>query len=73
MSELATLVTSTLERVRRERGRTWEQLAVDFGVDSATLWRWRQGDVGPSARILIPLVAEQCRAEIALHERNIPS
>lgn len=71
MSDLAVLVSTILERVRRERGRTWEQLAVDFGVDSATLWRWRQGDVGPSARILIPLIADHCAAKTALHERNI--
>ena len=45
------MVTPTqLKRYRKQAGKTREELAVEIGVSSQTIWRWEHGDV----RIPVP-------------------
>lgn len=57
--DITAIVNATLDRVRQEQNLTEEALARELGVESSTLWRWRQGkNIGKSTRILIPLILQ---------------
>ena len=58
----ATVIVNTLmRRIKDREGLTDEKLAERLGIDRATLYRWRKGDIGKPATILIPLILEEQR------------
>lgn len=58
MSDITTIVGAALDDLRQQENLTEEQLARRLGVETSTLWRWRNGrHLSKSTRILIPLVA----------------
>lgn len=52
------LVKAALNYQKETSGKTWQKLADDLEIDQATLWRWRDGDVGRASRILVRLIVE---------------
>jgi transcriptional regulator with XRE-family HTH domain len=61
--DVKTLINETLDRIQERERLTDQALARKLDVDPATVWRWRNGDVGKAATILLPLVHQQ-RSEI---------
>lgn len=59
-NDIQQVINAVLDRVRQERNLTDDQLAAELGVEESTIWRWRCGQVGKSARILIPLITCTC-------------
>ena len=58
--DITPIVNAALDRMRQEQNLTEEALAKELGVESSTLWRWRQGKhLGKSTRILIPLIIKE--------------
>lgn len=55
--EAAAIVNDLIRRMKERERLTDGQLAERLGIDRATLYRWRKGDIGKPASILIPLVA----------------
>lgn len=57
----AQLVNEILERERHTRGFTWKEMAAEYHVNTATLWKWRRGRaLGSAADVLIPLAIKHC-------------
>lgn len=56
MESAVILVNEALDSLMRRRKLSVAALADELQVDPATIWRWRQGDLGKAASILIPLV-----------------
>lgn len=50
------IINDILDQVRQENGLKELELAVRYEVDRSTVYRWRKGDVGKAAAILIPLI-----------------
>ena len=44
-----------LERFKEASGMTWEEIAWRLGTTAATLWRWRNAGIRPSAHYLLAL------------------
>lgn len=59
MVTAAILVNEALDQLMRRRNISVAALAAELDVDPATIWRWRQGDLGKAASILIPLVVSE--------------
>lgn len=59
MISATTLVNEALDQLMRRRNISVAALAAELDVDPATIWRWRQGDLGKAASILIPLVISE--------------
>jgi transposase-like protein len=59
MTTAAALVNEALDQLMRRRNIGVAALAEELDIDPATLWRWRQGDLGKAASILIPLVVSE--------------
>ena len=53
------IINETLDRIQKRRNIGVGALASELGVDPATIWRWRQGDIGKAAAILIPLIVKE--------------
>lgn len=51
-----TIINEVLDRIQDRERLTDQALARKLQVDPATIWRWRNGDVGKAASILLPLV-----------------
>jgi transcriptional regulator with XRE-family HTH domain len=50
------VVNAALDRARQAHGLTDEALAEKLGIEASTLWRWRNGKISKSIRILVPLI-----------------
>lgn len=62
-SELSGLIRRAITHARQERGLPSDKALADaLGIDPVTLWRWKEGDVGRAAAILVPLIAAAERA-----------
>lgn len=58
--DLVPLINAALDRVRHERGITNDKaLGEALKVSNAAIYYWRQGDLGKSARVLIPLLLRE--------------
>ena len=57
--DVKTIINETLDRLQERERLTDQALARKLDVDPATVWRWRNGDVGKAAAILLPLVHKQ--------------
>ena len=44
-----------LERFKEASGKTWDEIAWLLGTTTATLWRWRNAGIRPSAHYLLAL------------------
>ena len=44
-----------LERLKEASGMTWDEIAWLLGTTTATLWRWRNAGIRPSAHYLLAL------------------
>lgn len=58
MSDLTTLINQALDRLKQRERLNETALAQRLDVDPATIWRWRRGEVGAAATVLLPLVVE---------------
>jgi transcriptional regulator with XRE-family HTH domain len=56
------IVNALMRRIKEREGLTDGELADRLGIDRATLYRWRKGDIGKPATILIPLVLAEHQA-----------
>lgn len=61
------IINKALDMAGKETGLKKSKLAESFGVARSTIWRWRQGDVGEAASILIPLIL---KIGVAPEEQN---
>lgn len=62
--ELKTIINEVLNDIRRrEELETDVALAAHLQVDYTTIYRWRKGEIGEAARILIPH-AYRCEPEV---------
>jgi transcriptional regulator with XRE-family HTH domain len=63
-----------LQRLRKQRGMTMSQLAVQLGVSKPTVWAWEQGKARPvEARMAALAHALDVSAEDMLIERSVPA
>lgn len=61
------IVNTMLDRIQERERLTEQALARKLNVDPVTIYRWRKGDIGKAASILIPLMmVEQVETEQAL-------
>lgn len=68
MHDLRTIINDCLDRLQEREKLNETALAQRLDVDPATLWRWRRGEVGKSAEILIPIIVANTMApDPALH------
>ena len=63
-----------LERFKEASGMTWDEIAWLLGTTTATLWRWRNAGIRPSAHYLLALqdlaVGHGTRAPAAHHKSH---
>lgn len=52
-------INQILDEECQVRGLKDSELAETHGVDRSTLWRWRHGDAGKAAAVLIPLIMKR--------------
>jgi transposase-like protein len=68
-------ITPTVERhiwQLRERGKTWQQIAADIGVNPLTVYRWRKRQGLPDKRLIAGrLVSARQRAVVAEFDEPI--
>ena len=56
-TDLIPIINAVLDNVRAERGITNDiDLGKALGASNAAIYYWRSGEIGKSARILIPLI-----------------
>lgn len=63
--DVKTIINETLDRIQERERLNDQALARRLDVDPATVWRWRNGDVGKAAAILLPLVVHEHRSPVA--------
>ena len=63
--DVKTIINETLDRIQERERLNDQALARKLDVDPATIWRWRNGDVGKAAVILLPLVIHEQLSPIA--------
>lgn len=66
--DVRTIINDTLDRIQERERLNDQALARRLEVDPVTVYRWRKGDVGKAASILIPLVVELRRTERTLEQ-----
>jgi transcriptional regulator with XRE-family HTH domain len=58
--ETASLVNQILDQLANAEGLTTErELARRIGVTEMSIFRWRRGEIGKAARLLLPLAIGQ--------------
>lgn len=63
-TDITELVKEILETEQRRAGlRTDAQLAAHLGTNVTMLWRWRNGFLPTSIRVLLPALYRQMQAE----------
>lgn len=59
------LVNTILDTIRQEQGlASDEALRKYLDVSDLTVYRWRRGEMGKSARVLIPLIVNHVTQEL---------
>jgi ribosome-binding protein aMBF1 (putative translation factor) len=57
--ETIELLNTILDTIRQEHGLTSDEaLRQHLKVSDLTIYRWRRGEMGKSARVLIPLIVK---------------
>jgi transcriptional regulator with XRE-family HTH domain len=63
MRDIKIVINELLDRIQEREKLNETELARYLKVDPATVWRWRNGDVGKAASILLSLQNDEYERE----------